>query len=113
MPIAIESTSDTGDTGALNQLQVVALLAERDVLRYTPAGIPIVTARLQHQSEQVEAGIRRQVEFDIAAMAAGEISGRLNRAALGATFRFAGFLARRNRNSKSVVFHIVDFDPVG
>ncbi|MBB5392943.1 MULTISPECIES: primosomal replication protein N [unclassified Herbaspirillum] len=97
----------------MNQLQVIASLAERDVLRYTPAGIPIVTARLQHQSEQMEAGIKRLVEFDIAAMAAGEISGRLNKAALGAMFQFTGFLARRNRNSKSVVFHIVDFDPVG
>lgn len=96
----------------MNQLQVIASLAERDVLRYTPAGIPIVTARLQHQSEQMEAGIKRLVEFDIAAMAAGEISGRLNKAALGGMFRFTGFLARRNRNSKSVVFHIVDFDPV-
>ncbi|MFJ3045054.1 primosomal replication protein N [Herbaspirillum chlorophenolicum] len=97
----------------MNQLQVIASLAERDVLRYTPAGIPIVTARLQHQSEQMEAGIKRLVEFDIAAMAVGEISGRLNKAALGAMFQFTGFLARRNRNSKSVVFHIVDFDPVG
>lgn len=57
--------------------------------------------------------MKRQVEFDMAAMAAGEISGRLNRAALGGTFRFTGFLARRNRNSKSVVFHIVDFDLIG
>jgi len=97
----------------VNQLQVIASLAERDVLRYTPAGIPIVTARLQHQSEQMEAGINRQVEFEIAAMAAGEISGRLNKASLGGMFRFSGFLARRNRNSKSVVFHIIDFDPVG
>lgn len=96
----------------MNQLQVIASLAERDVVRYTPAGIPIVTARLQHQSEQMEAGINRQVEFEIAAMAAGEISGRLNKASLGGMFRFSGFLARRNRNSKSVVFHIVDFDPV-
>ncbi|MBG7618397.1 primosomal replication protein N [Herbaspirillum sp. AP02] len=96
----------------MNQLQVIASLAERDVLRYTPAGIPIVTARLQHQSEQMEAGMRRQVEFEIAAMAAGEISGALNKAALGDVFRFTGFLARRNRNSKSVVFHIVDFGAV-
>ncbi|WDZ98053.1 primosomal replication protein N [Herbaspirillum sp. WKF16] len=96
----------------MNQLQVIASLAERDVLRYTPAGIPIVTARLQHQSEQMEAGIKRLVEFDVAAMAAGEISGRLNKATLGGMFRFTGFLARRNRNSKSIVFHIVDFDPV-
>lgn len=97
----------------MNRLEVVAVLAERDVVRYTPAGIPIVNARLQHESQQTEAGIERLVEFEMAVMAAGEISGKLNKATLGATFKFIGFIARRNRNSKSLVFHIVDFDPVG
>ena len=93
-----------------NQLQFVASIAERDILRYTPAGIPMVSARLQHQSKQLEAGIERLVAFDIAALAAGEISGRFSQAALGGTFHFTGFLARRNRNSKGLVFHITDFD---
>ena len=93
-----------------NQLQFTASIAERDSLRYTPAGIPMVSARLQHQSKQTEAGIERLVEFDIAALAAGEISGRFSQAALGGTFHFTGFLARRNRNSKGLVFHITDFD---
>jgi primosomal replication protein N len=94
----------------LNQLQLIASIAERDVIRYTPAGIPIVSARLLHSSQQVEAGIARLVEFEIVAAAAGEISGRFNRAELGKAYRFTGFLARKNRNSKSLVFHIVDFD---
>ena len=94
----------------MNQLRLAAILAERDVLRYTPAGIPIVTAKLLHGSEQVEAGIPRQVEFEIAALAAGEISGRFNRAELGKTYMFTGFLARKNRNSKGLVFHIIDFE---
>ena len=93
-----------------NQLQFTASIAERDSLRYTPAGIPMVSARLQHQSKQMEAGIERLVELDIAALAAGEISGRFSQAALGGTFHFTGFLARRNRNSKGLVFHIIDFD---
>jgi primosomal replication protein N len=94
----------------VNQLQITASIAERDVLRYTPAGIPIVSAILLHQSEQVEASLLRQVEFEIAALAAGEISGRLDKAELGEIFRFTGFIARKNRNSKSLVFHIVDFE---
>ena len=69
----------------------------------------MVSARLLHQSQQSEAGIVRLVEFEIAALAAGEISGRFNQAALGGVFYFDGFLARRNRNSKSLVFHIADF----
>ncbi|HJV82147.1 primosomal replication protein N [Noviherbaspirillum sp.] len=94
----------------MNQLQLVASIAERDVMRYTPAGIPIVSARLAHGSEQIEAGVPRQVEFEITAIAAGEISGRFNQAELGAVFRFTGFLARKNRNSKSLVFHVTDFE---
>lgn len=97
---------------SLNQLCLVATVAERDVLRYTPAGIPIVSAKLLHDSEQVEAGVPRSVTFEISALAAGEISGRFNQAELGKPFRFAGFLARKNRNSKSLVFHIADFEAI-
>ncbi len=94
----------------MNQLKFVANIAEREILRYTPAGIPIVSAKLLHASKQVEAGVERLVEFEVAAVAAGEISGRFNHAELGATFQFTGFLARKNRNSKSLVFHITDFE---
>jgi len=95
--------------GSVNQSQFVATIAEREAIRYTPAGIPIVSARLRHSSQQVEAGGQRQVELELAAVAAGEISGRFNQAELGASFHFTGFLTRRNRNSKSLVFHITDF----
>lgn len=93
----------------MNQLRLVAEIGEREVLRYTPAGIPIVSAQLRHGSRQREAGIERQVEFEIAAIAAGEISGRFSQAELGRSFEFSGFLARKNRNSRSLVFHITDF----
>jgi primosomal replication protein N len=94
----------------VNQFQLLASIAEREVLRYTPAGIPIVTAKLLHSSEQVEAGVRRLVEMEISALAAGEISGRFDQAELGGTFQFTGFLARKGRNSRSLVFHITDFE---
>ena len=94
----------------MNQLQLLASIAERDVLRYTPAGIPIVSAKLLHSSEQMEAGVRRLVEFEIAAIAAGDISGRFNHAELGAMFQFTGFLTRKNRNSRSLVFHVSDIE---
>jgi primosomal replication protein N len=94
----------------VNQLRLIATIAERDILRYTPAGMPIISARLLHSSEQVEAGIPRLVEFEIAVIAAGEISGRFSQAELGRPFQFTGFLARKNRNSKSLVFHVTDFE---
>ena len=93
----------------MNQLQFVAQISERDVLRYTPAGVPIVSATLTHSSQQEEAGVARLVEFEITALAAGEISGRFARAELGSAHLFTGFLAKKNRSSKALVFHIIDF----
>jgi primosomal replication protein N len=95
-----------------NRFQCVATLAERDVMRYSPGGVPIVAARLLHQSELQEAGIKRVVEFDMPALAAGSIAAKLEQADLGAVFRFKGFIARKNRNSKSLVFHLIDFEPI-
>jgi primosomal replication protein N len=34
-------------------------------MRYTPAGMPIVNAVLQHRSQQMEAGIARLTEFEV------------------------------------------------
>ena len=93
----------------MNQLQFVALICERDVLRYTPAGLPIVSATLMHSSHQREAGVTRLVQLESPAFAAGEISGRFSQAELGAAHQFTGFLAKKNRSSKSLVFHIIDF----
>jgi len=100
------SATERGD----NSFHCIATLAERDVVRYTPAGIPMVSAILAHTSEQLEAGISRQVGFELRAVAAGTIADRLERAEMGALFRFSGFIARKNRNSKSLVFHLTDFE---
>ncbi|QAU35062.1 primosomal replication protein N [Janthinobacterium sp. 17J80-10] len=94
----------------MNRFELQASIAERDVMRYTPAGIPIVNGKLLHTSRQMEAGVERLVEFEIAALAAGEISGKFKQAELGETYQFGGFLARKNRNSKSLVFHILDIN---
>ena len=96
----------------MNQFQFVAAILERDVLRYTPAGVPIVAATLSHSSQQVEAGVERLVEFEMSAMAAGEISGRFSQAPLGGVYQFTGFINKKTRNSKSLVFHIIDFSAV-
>ena len=92
-----------------NVFQLVAEIAEREILRYTPAGIPIVSATLLSRSSPIEAGILRQVEFEIAALAVGEISGEFNQTVLGGRYWFKGFLARKSRNGRSLVFHITEF----
>lgn len=96
----------------MNQLSVVAQLVEKSVLRYTPAGIPIATVVLKHDSKQKQAGVERLVDFEINAIAAGEISAQMLMIELGEFRCFSGFLARKNRNSKSIVFHVTAIAPV-
>jgi len=79
-------------------------------VRYTPAGIPVVSLNLQHESQQCEAGIERLVSLEMTALGAGDISAKLSRAELGKTYQFTGFLARKNRNSRGLVFHITDIE---
>lgn len=93
----------------MNELKVVASIAEKSALRFTPAGVPIATAVLVHNSRQEQANTQRQVEFEITAIAAGTISKRFLEIQLGVCMVFTGFLARKNRNSKSLVFHVTDF----
>lgn len=74
--------------------------------------MPIVNAVLQHRSQQMEAGIARLSEFEVSAIAAGEISTRFSQAPLGGLYQFSGFLNKKSRNSRSLVFHIIDFSAV-
>ena len=92
----------------MNRLQLDAQVVEREPLRYTPAGVPIVNCLLAHRGTTQEAGSARQIELTLAAMAAGEISGSIANLELGQPARFAGFLAPRHRNAKSLVFHITE-----
>lgn len=91
-----------------NCFQLVAGIIERDAVRFTPAGIPVVTALLQHRSQQTEAETKRLVELEIPAMAIGKIAGELDKLETGQIQCFTGFLAKKSRNSKSLVFHITD-----
>jgi primosomal replication protein N len=97
----------------LNHLQLEATVVERESVRYTPAGVPIVSCTLHHRSDVVEAGVPRQVEMTLQALAAGELAGTLERCELGSNARFAGFLALRNRNARTLVFHITEIQHIG
>ncbi len=92
----------------VNQLVLTACIAELDALRYTPAGLPALNMRLEHESGVQEAGQTRQVKAAIKAVAFGAIAERVVKQAIGSVWRFNGFLATP-RNGKHVVFHIQEF----
>ncbi|GJH14914.1 primosomal replication protein N [Caballeronia novacaledonica] len=97
----------------MNRLQLTASVVEREPVRYTPAGIPIASCTLQHRAEVVEAGIARQIELTLQAVAAGEASGRLESCPMGVEARFTGFLAKKSRSARTLVFHITELQDIG
>jgi primosomal replication protein N len=79
-------------------------------LRYTPAGLPALDLRLEHESQLMEAGQSRQVKAAVKAVAFGAVAESIGKQPPGTTLRFTGFLATP-RNGKNVVLHIQEFHP--
>lgn len=91
-----------------NQLILTAAIAEQSSLRYTPAGLPALDLRLEHESRLEEAGQDRQVTASVKAVAFGSLAESLARQPIGSHWRFKGFVATP-RNGKHLVFHIQEF----
>ena len=96
-------------THGVNHVQMQATLIERTALRYTPAGIPVVEAQLQHRSELVEAGLQRRLAFDFSAIAIGDTARQLAVAELGSELGLTGFIAPRSRRSTRLLVHVLQF----
>ena len=95
----------------MNQLALTARISEISALRHTPAGIPAIDLLLEHESQQTEAGTRREVKVAMKAVAFGATAEALRSHAMGTEWRFEGFLAAA-RGGKHPVLHIQSFVPV-
>jgi primosomal replication protein N len=92
----------------VNRVVLTARIAERSVLRHTPAGLPALDLRLEHESAIEEDGHTRQVKASVKSVALGVLAERLCQQPLDSTWEFLGFLATP-RNGKGVVFHLQEF----
>lgn len=75
-------------------------------LRYTPAGIPLLSFVVRHVSEQIEAGMQRRAECEVTAIAMGDLAVKSQGIKEGAAIRASGFLAKRSLKSTQLVLHI-------
>ena len=96
------------ETPIANQLLLMASVVALDALRYTPAGLPALNVKLEHESSLMEAGQARTVKAAIKAVAFGTVAERLAKQAIGSVWSFKGFLATP-LNGKHVVYHLQDF----
>ncbi len=93
----------------MNKLEFQAEVVHIEPLRYTPAGIPLLSVVLRHVSEQIEAGMKRKVECEVNAVILGDQlleSPALKGLAIGSHILAVGFLAKRSLKSTQLVMHI-------
>jgi primosomal replication protein N len=94
----------------VNRIELSGRLRARESQRYTPAGIPVIEFRLEHQSEQEEAGVRRRVSCEIACVVLGGQAGLLATSNMGDTLLVRGFLAARSLKNQTPVLHVKEIE---
>jgi len=91
--------------GGENQVVLRGKLVELDVLRHTPGGVPILKFRMEHESDQLEAGGQRKVGCEVAGVAFDREAKLLSSATLGSELTVTGFLDRKGRSRHQLVLH--------
>jgi primosomal replication protein N len=94
----------------LNNLTLSGVVISLEPIRYTPAGIPLLSFVLQHASEQIEAGLKRKVECEVSAVVIGELA--KSNIQLGSAIKAKGFLAKRSAKSTQLVLHIEKLEKI-
>jgi primosomal replication protein N len=94
----------------LNRLELSGRLLELGALRYTPAGVAAIEFKVAHESEQDEAGGRRKVMAEVAAIAFETQAKLLAGRPLGSEVRLQGFLAAKGKRSKKLLLHVTNIE---
>lgn len=89
-----------------NRFVVDGELVELDGLRYTPAGVARIALKIRNVSTQQEAGMARQVQCEIPALALGAAAQQASVLQLGQRVKAEGFLAQRSLRIAQLVMHI-------
>lgn len=88
-----------------NLCSLTAQLIQVAVLRYTPAGLPVLDVVLKHHSYQEEAGAERLVECEITAKILGKDAQEWQHSD-GSMVEVTGFLAQKSLRNPRLVLHI-------
>jgi primosomal replication protein N len=89
-----------------NSFEIDGILTELGQMRYSPGGVPVLAARIEHRSRQMEAGVDREVGLELQMIAVGDKAKSLALARLGSAARVTGFLAAKSLRSRVPVLHI-------
>ena len=70
----------------------------------------MVELKLEHESEQDEAGSRRSVKAEIGAVAFDAQARLIAQRAMGSQARLHGFLGAKGKRSKKLVLHVTNIE---
>ena len=93
-----------------NRVVLCGEILEKEDLRYTPAGIPIIGFKIGHASEQIEAGGKRQVQCEVNSVALEKVALGISHLKIGDSVQLEGFLSRKSRMSTQLVLHVNKFE---
>jgi primosomal replication protein N len=94
----------------VNQLTLSGEVTSLEPLRYTPAGIPIVSFRLRHTSIQDEAGMKRQADCEVPVVAMSELAMQAKALQVGDNIKVLGFLTKKSLKNDRLVLHINELE---
>ena len=75
-----------------------------DPVRFTPAGIPALNLTLKHNSEQIEANLKRTINCELSAKIMG--NNALMPVKIGDRIKTKGFIENKSAKSNQLIFHI-------
>ncbi len=110
MPLLPPETAIFAPDDISNHTLLIGRLIELTALRYTPAGIPVLNFRIAHVSQQIEAGVKRNVDCEISAVILGTNAQLLTGAKLGDELKLTGFLAAKSLKSRTLVLHVNEIE---
>lgn len=89
-----------------NQTIICGDIIKLAELRYTPAGVAVIEFGIRHKSNQIEAGMSRQVMCDISAIAFEQTAMTIIELKIGSVVRLTGFLAKKSQMSQQLILHV-------
>jgi len=96
----------------LNRTVITGKVVEREAIRYTPAGLPVLQFQLSHNETVIEAGLERQVAFEMNVVLLGDLANMHQHLPINAEFEIEGFIAPTRKNAARLTLHAQHIRPI-
>lgn len=96
----------------MNRTVLSGKVIGREALRYTPAGLPVLQFQLSHDETLIEAGLERQVVFEISVLLLGDLASMYQYLSINTELEIEGFIAPTRKNAARMALHAQHIRPI-